>query len=981
MKKAFMFLILYFIVNVSLFSQNAPTLAPVNPAFTRYMEERQSGKASIPLTDEFGTGAMPPPSLVNFDNYLKTNNLKSTNFDLVYDMRTLKPSMLTPVRGQTINGCWAFATIASVESQWLVKGLGSWDLSENNLKFCHGFIASRSYNGNHWMSTAYFARRSGPLAELDDPNIDGSTSPAECPTGKIPVSYITDARFLPNDIPTVKKAILDHGAIFTMMCIDQQAKYYNPSDFTYYYGDSANVNHAVDLVGWDDTKITTGGIGAWICRNSYGTKWGDSGYFYVSFNDRYILDYPAYWPSRIENVPSSQVYGYDDLGYIRSFGYTSVSYMLVKFSAGGKQLLSKLGTYAVAAGAMIEFDIFDTFDPVTKKLSDSLCRLGNLSCNLPGYYTFDLITPLQVEKGNDFYVRVRYETPDYSFPIPIETYDLGFSSPFIESEKAWVSGTGANSSWFQIGETTTDYKWDPCVKVYAEPYPSSLTWNGKISNDWNTAANWSPAILPNAAVDVVIPANGTRNPVVNQPMAAPAVCKNLTINAGSSVTVKTDKALTVNGTLTNSAGNSGLVLETGASLITMGNVTGTATVKRDISGSKWHFISPPVSDALSGIFTGKYLQKHTENTNAYSYITSVSEPLVPVQGYALWGTTDFTASYTGLLNTGLNSITLTRTPSTDPDNRGWNLVGNPYPSSIDWDAVSGWSKSHVNNSIYIESNGGWATYISGVGGHSGLATNDGSRYIAPGQGFFVSVASDKTSGTLAMDDGVRVHKTIAFLKNSSAGSLVKLRVSGNGFSDEAIVRFLPEATAEYDPKYDAVKLFGTNTESAQIYTSGSNSLTINTLPPDVNKVALGIQAKKTGKYAISATEINNLDKVILEDTKTGDVTRLSDKRYLFFFEAGEKELRFNLYFNGSMGTGPEATESPFASVYSYNQTVYVNMYDEVKGDIFIYNMEGKMAASRFSARGINSISLPGTGIFIVKVSTEQSTMVKRVLIQ
>ena len=52
--------------------------------------------------------------------------------------------------------------MAAVESQWLKLGLGTTDLSENNLKYCNGFDASRNEYGNHFMATAYFARRQGP---------------------------------------------------------------------------------------------------------------------------------------------------------------------------------------------------------------------------------------------------------------------------------------------------------------------------------------------------------------------------------------------------------------------------------------------------------------------------------------------------------------------------------------------------------------------------------------------------------------------------------------------------------------------------------------------------------------------------------------------------------------------------------------------------------------------------------------------------
>ncbi len=964
MQKAVLFLILFLSAGVSIFAQKAPSLAPLNPDFVRFMELQNSGKALRPGADESGSGAMPPPGVVRFENFLEKNKLKSTTFASFYDLRTL--GLVTPVKGQTNGACWAFASMASVESQWIKLGLGAWDLSDNNLKYCHGFDPSRDTWGNHFMSTAYFARRKGPLIEADDVN-------GTCPTGKTPVGYITDARYLPHNMDVIKQAIMDQGAIFTMMYYS--ATYFNDVTDTYYYSGTPQVNHAVDLVGWDDNKPTAGGTGAWICKNSYGVGWGEAGYFYVSYNDTGILDYNAYWPVRMENVPNTQVYGYDDLGYIDSYGYASpVGYMLVKYSASAKQTVSKVGISSFISGTTLEVDVFDTFDPVTGTLSGLLSHQSGLSCALTGYYTFDLTTPVSVEQGQDFFVRVRYETPAYNWPIPVECYYAGYAIPVIESNVAWISSNGANGSWYSVGANNIDgFIGDPCVKVYAEPYPETLTWNGSSSADWNLASNWTPASIPTASSDVLIP-NVSTKPIINEGMATPAVCKNLSIETGSSITLNADKALTVYGSLTNNAGSTGLVIGSGASLITKGTVTGTATVNRSISGAKWHFISSPVSNAAALTFTGKYLQKYTEQTNAYTDITSAAEALVPAKGYALWGDADgFTAQYKGLLNTGNQSVAVTRS-NADLNTSGWNLVGNPYPSSIDWDA-SGWTKTNLYNAIYVENSGGWATYIAGA------AANGGSRFIAPGQGFMVRAGATIGSGSLAMNDYVRTHNATTFLKSENASdSLIRIEVSGNGYTDEAVIRFMPEATAEFDGEYDAFKLFGYINESAQIYTLGSVPLTINSVPHGISKIPLGIHADKSGQYTLAATHTGNLGTITLEDIKTGISTLFPAGRYTFAFETGEDEQRFILHFNMLSPAKMDETENSFASVFSSGQNILINLRSRLRGDILIYNLSGQLVAGRYSAIGMNSISIPRSGIYIVKVIAPKKTLVKKVWI-
>ena len=209
------------------------------------------------------------------------------------------------------------------------------------------------------MSTAYFVRGSGPVSEIDDPyNIADSTSA----TGLLPQGYVTDARFIPNLIPTIKQAIYDHGAVFSNMYYD--TPYYNAANKTYYYnGASPATNHAILLVGWDDAKSTAGGTGAWIVKNSWGTTWGENGYFYISYNDTRVNTDPAYWPNSINYNPNATIYGYDTLGTMGNYGFTSTDeYGLVKFTPSQNQEITKVGTWITASNTTVNFTVYDNFN-------------------------------------------------------------------------------------------------------------------------------------------------------------------------------------------------------------------------------------------------------------------------------------------------------------------------------------------------------------------------------------------------------------------------------------------------------------------------------------------------------------------------------------------------------------------------------------------------------------------------------------------
>ena len=500
-------------------------------------------------------------------------------------------------------------------------------------------------------------------------------------------------------------------------------------------------------------------------------------------------------------------------------------------------------------------------------------------------------------------------------------------------------------------------------------YITTGTWTGTSSSDWNTSTNWSPATVPTAATNVTIP-DVVNDPIVNQVTTSPAICNNLTINSGAVLTIAAGKALTVNGTLTNSAsGNTGLIINNGGSLIE--STAGIAgTVNSAIPASEWHMISAPISDATSNLFLGHYLQTLNESTTTYTDITLTNNVLTPVKGYAAYGDAGgFTAAYAGTLNTGNQTYSTTAASYSSP-NGGWNLVGNPYPCSIDWNAASGWTKTNVNNAIYVHRNSAlWATFIAGVG------ANSGTQYIAPGQGFLVQSTA---AGTLAMTNAVKVHNATTFFKNADevVPNLLRIEVSGNGYKDEAVVRFAPEATAEFDGNYDAHKLYGDVAEAAQVYTLGSIPLAINSMPA-TSTVPLGIYTGAAGTYTLAATEINDLTGVTLEDTHTGIFTDLTKSPCSVELTAGESGQRFVLHF------GPlsiEDKESTPASIYSYRHTAYISMNGNTTGDIFIYTISGQLVATLISASGMNEVQLPVSGTYIVKVIGAKTMGVKKVFI-
>ncbi len=468
------------------------------------------------------------------------------------------------------------------------------------------------------------------------------------------------------------------------------------------------------------------------------------------------------------------------------------------------------------------------------------------------------------------------------------------------------------------------------LSVTVTNVPASISWTGAVNSDWFNSGNWNPVGVPGAITAVTIPAELTNYPTIT----TPASC--------SSIVIASDASLLDNGNLT---------------------VSGTTTVNRDYTGGEWHLISSPVSGATANMFLGLYLQNHTESTNLYTDVTNPAAPLNVMQGYALWNDMAGTAIFVGTLNTGnigaANNVTR--------NGEGWNLVGNPYASAIDWDAASGWTKTNVDNATYRHVNSAtWASYVGGVG------NNGGSQYIPSCQGFFVGVTDGFTVGTLNMTNEVRTNTTSTFYKDDVA-DILRLTVSGNGYTDETVIRFLDEATPGFDGQWDAHKLFGDVAESPAIYSVDNGMMAINSLPA-TNTVQVGVKAGVPGEFTIAATETSEFANVILEDLMTGAITDLKNSPYSFNYDMSF-DNRFVLHFT-PMSVVDNQVEP--VNIFSNNGDICVIVPLKTNGNIIIYSLMGQEIFRTPIKGTLNRVPLSKSAYYIVKVVSNDGLVTKKV---
>ena len=439
--------------------------------------------------------------------------LKSNGAGLPAEYRT---EFVTDVQSQgSLNLCWAYAPLSAGQTGLMKRG----DLSGKAV-FSPGHLGYSAYHGGSetWSisgsSSWYNLGGNALLAGSTLLRWYGAAAAASYPTSastSVPEAGLTssmchllgferlaESGSLNSEtgraaaVTAIKQAVMDYGAVsvdllFTRSSSKLPGQTYDLETNSSYWGSSYTPNHQVVIVGWDDGKVTKADEpGAFLVENSYGTSFGDEGFFWLSYRDRTFTK-PYVW--HFENTADGEhidrsLYSYDGIGYyvyMEKAGTTVDAANL--FVAARDEVLSGAGFYVPVGGgysAQLRVGV-DADNPMSGTVA---AEVSGTVKNF-GFYTVRFPETVSVKKGTRFALIVRMKNWDGSgyayFEGSSRTLGSGSASlvrqTVCEAGQTFVRvGDGAFTDILEYtfindtnGKVAGRQYGNACIKVYGNP--------------------------------------------------------------------------------------------------------------------------------------------------------------------------------------------------------------------------------------------------------------------------------------------------------------------------------------------------------------------------------------------------------------------------------------------------------------------------------------------------------------------------------
>ena len=470
---------------------------------------------------------------------------------------------------------------------------------------------------------------------------------------------------------------------------------------------------------------------------------------------------------------------------------------------------------------------------------------------------------------------------------------------------------------------------------------------------------------------------------------------NLTMNGSGGLTLTTDSArvdsvlaltngiLTTNNILKVNLKRGEIAYTSGDA----GNISGNVLAWKNELNLGNHYISAPVTGCAASVlenytrvvnpldgYTGLYYFGSGAWQNI-PYTALSSTIFTSLQGYSLYYTAPVNfAFYGGYNHTASYSLNFTSNSA-----QNYELVGNPYPSDVDWTLFS---NTHINGAIYYwnSATNAYLSYVFGSG------TNTATQYVPAMQGFWVQTDGSGSAATVSVNNSARVTLVSALYRVADAPSpfsALSLKAASGSYSDELVVRFMQGATTNFDGQFDAVKFMNADSTPSFYSVLADTNYSINSLPDTFSyTIPLNFVPTFNGAYTISASPSDSSYTYVLVDTLQNISQDLRvNPNYTFASSTTDNTARF--YLRAEQIAGPPAPGGATATISALQQKVVIGsnqktikfFFENINNEEMsfgVYNIIGQQllsASASVVSSGIYAYpadQLP-TGVYIVKL--------------
>lgn len=436
----------YSIDNITYEASNSKLeLAPYSDEYLKWLSLPDDEKEKTPAPK---TSDQPFVSLYKTSLFGKTRSIvEDVVIPAQYDLRNVGGvNYTTPIKNQGSLGlCWAYSASSALESNLKLNGQGNYNFNPIHANYILAYdfqggsnnpygIMELNNGGNFSYTSSYWTSSFGPVSSFSG----NGTLPVSLTNTFVATSniQIDNTYYLPsfnnynatalerqeyNNI--IKKQVMDNGGVYFHAAAPSGTYFNNTYDSVYTdnYTDYYNSPHAMVIIGWDDNysraNFNSGRIsgqrptsnGAWIVQNSWGTSFGNNGYYYYSYEDYMIGAYMAGIISA-STADYDNAYQYNPTGLMNQ---VSGNYGAVVFN---KEDLKTESLTEVSFGvnqANTSYEIY--VNAVDGSLTGSNVKLVQTSTTpieYPGYHTVTLNNPVQL-KGKEYAVIVHFINGGY----------------------------------------------------------------------------------------------------------------------------------------------------------------------------------------------------------------------------------------------------------------------------------------------------------------------------------------------------------------------------------------------------------------------------------------------------------------------------------------------------------------------------------------------------------------------------------------